>query len=79
MKSATKNETGVTLRLPLNIISNFNDETASFLYELLLINRQVSNRRKAFANIKLSKIQLSKIIESDGFLGKLFGPLLKGF
>ena len=29
------------------------------------------------ADIKFSKIQLSKMIESGGFLGKLLGPLLK--
>ena len=29
------------------------------------------------ANIKLSKTQLCKIIQSGGFLGKLIGPLLK--
>ena len=28
-------------------------------------------------NIKLSKAQISKIIKSGGFLGKLLGPLLK--
>ena len=28
-------------------------------------------------NIKLSKTQLSKIIQSGGFLGRLLGPLLK--
>ena len=38
--------------------------------------------RKVFANnssthIKLSKTQLSKMIQSGGFLGRLFGPLLK--
>ena len=36
----------------------------------------------AFANhlstdIKLSKTQLSKMIQSEGFLGRLLGPLLK--
>ena len=45
-------------------------------------NRQVSNLRKSFANhlsadIKLSKTQLSKMIQSRGFLGRLLGPLLK--
>ena len=50
--------------------------------KLLLTNRQVSNLCKAFANhlstdIKLSKTQLSKIIQSGGFLGILLGPLLK--
>ena len=28
-------------------------------------------------NIKLSKAQINKIIQSGGFLGKLLGPLLK--
>ena len=28
-------------------------------------------------DIKLSKTQLSKMIQSGGFLGKLLGPLLK--
>ena len=70
----------VVLRLSTNIISNSNDET-SFPHELLLTNRQVVNFRKAFANnssadIKLSKTQLSKIIQSGGFLGSLLGPLL---
>ena len=48
----------------------------------MLTNRQVANIRKAFANhsstdIKLSKTQLSKMMQSGGFLGKLLGPLLK--
>ena len=43
---------------------------------------QFSNLCKAFANdssadIKLSKTQLSKMIQSGGFLGRLLGPLLK--
>ena len=36
LKSATRNETGVTLRLPSNMIRNSNDET-NFPHELLLI------------------------------------------
>ena len=65
--------------------SNSNDNT-NFPHELLLTNRQVANIRKAFANhssidIKLSKTQLSKMIQSGGFLGnllgKLAGPLMK--
>ena len=48
----------------------------------MLTNRQVANLRKAFANksstdIKLSKNQTSKMIQSGGFLGRLLGPLLK--
>ena len=59
----------------------FNNKT-NFPYELLLTNRQVSSIRKAFANnssvdIKFSKAQLSKMIQSGGFLGKLIGLLLK--
>ena len=44
----------------------------------MLTNRQVITLRKAFAtDIKLSKTQLSKIIQSGRFLGRLLGPLLK--
>ena len=58
------------------------DDKINFPHELLLTNRQVANLRKAFANylstdIKLSKTQLSKMIQSGGFLGRLLGPLLK--
>ena len=54
----------------------------NFPHELLLTNRQVENIRKAFANhlstdIKLSKTQLAKMIQSGGFLGRHLGPLLK--
>ena len=61
------------------MVSNSNDNT-NFPHELLLTNRQVANIRKAFANhssidIKLSKTQLSKMIQSGGFLGKLLGKL----
>ena len=63
------------------MIGNSNHET-SFPHKLLLTNRQVSNLSKAFANksstdIKLSKTQLSKMIQLGGFLGRLLGPLLK--
>ena len=63
------------------MVGNSNDNT-NFPYELLLTNRQVENIRKAFANhlsadIKLSKTQLSKMMQSGGFLGKLLGPLPK--
>ena len=58
------------------------DNETNFPHELLPTNRQVSNLRKSFANhslgdIKLSKSQLSKMIQSGGFLGRLLGPLLK--
>ena len=63
------------------MVGNSNDNT-NFPHELLLTNRQIGNISKAFANhsstdIKLSKTQLSKMIQSGGFLGKLLGPLLK--
>ena len=48
----------------------------------MLTNRQVANLRKAFAkhtscDIKLSKTQLSKMMQSGDFLGRLLGPLLR--
>ena len=81
LKSAIKNETDVVLRLSPNMIGDSNDK-GNCPHELLLTNRQVSSIRKAFTNnssddIKFSKTQLSKMIQSGGFLGKLLGPLLK--
>ena len=63
------------------MIGESNDES-NFPHKLLLTNSQVSNIRKAFANntstdIKFSKPQLSKMVQSGGFFGKLLGPLLK--
>ena len=79
LKSAIKDETEVVLRLSSNMIG---DNRINFPRKLLLTNRKVLNLRKAFANhsstdIKLSKTQLSKMIQSGGFLGRLLGPLLK--
>ena len=81
LKSSKKNEADVVLRISSSMVGNSNDNT-NFPHELLLTNRQVANIRKAFAkniaiDIKLSKTQLSKMIQSGGFLGKLLGPLLK--
>ena len=85
LKLSIKNETDVVLRISSNMVGNSNDNT-NFPHELLLTNRQVENICKAFANhsstdIKLSKTQLSKMIQSGGFLGnllgKLPGPLMK--
>ena len=42
---------------------------------LLLTDRQVENNSSA--NVKLSKMQIFKIVQSGGFLGKFVGPLLK--
>ena len=63
------------------MIGNSNDET-NFPLKVLLTNKQVANLRRAFAkhtstDIKLSKTQLSKMIKSGGFLGRLLGPLLR--
>ena len=81
LQSVMKNETEVVLRLPSNIISNSDDET-NFPHKSSLTDKQVANLRKAFANnsstnIKLSKTQLSKMIQSGRFIGRLLGPLLK--
>ena len=81
LNSAIKNKTEVVWRLSSNMIGNSSDET-NFPHKLLLTNRQVANLRKTFANnssidIKLSKTQLSKIIQSGGLLGRLLCPLLK--
>ena len=51
-------------------------------HELLLTTRQKTKLRNSFNNnmstdLKLSKVQISKIIQSGGFLGRLLGPLLK--
>ena len=79
LKSSIKNETDVVLRISSNMVSNSNDNT-NFPQELLLTNRHVANIRKAFAkntsiDIKLSKTQLSKMMQSGGFLGNLSGKL----
>ena len=79
LKSAIKNEIGVVFRLSLKMVG---DDESNFSHKLLLTNRQVKNLRKSFANkssteIKLSKTQLSKMVKSGGFLGRLLGPLLK--
>ena len=51
-------------------------------HELLLTTRQTTKLRNAIENnmstyIKLSKAQISKIIQSGGLLGKILGSLLK--
>ena len=79
LKSAIKNETEVFLRLSSNMVG---DNETNFPHKLLLTNRQVASLPKAFANylstdIMLSKTQLSKMIQSRGFLGRLLSPLLK--
>ena len=81
LKSTIKNKTDIMLRLSSNVTGNLDDE-ANFPHKLLLTNRQVTNLCKAFASqtstdIKLSKTQLSNIIQLGGFLCRLLDPLLK--
>ena len=81
LKSAIKNENDVVIRLSPSMIGDSNDK-GNFPHELFLTDRQVSSIRKAFSNnslvdIKFAKTQLSKMILSGGFLGKLLSPLLK--
>ena len=81
LKKAVKSNEEATLRLG---IKNFNkDETA---HKLLLTTRQSTKLRNAINNnsaidIKLSKAQIKKLIQSGSFLGKLLsklaGPLMK--
>ena len=81
LKTAVKDKTGTTLRMSLKMFAE-ND----LPHELLLTTRQKTKLRNAFNNnmstdLKLSKAQISKIIQSGGFLGsllsKLAGPLMK--
>ena len=63
------------------MVGNSDDDT-NFPGKLLKTNRQVASLCTAFANylstdIKLSKSQLPKMIQSGGFLGMLLGLLLK--
>ena len=63
------------------MIGNSDGET-NFPHKLLLTNRQFANLRKTLANntstdIRLSKTQLSKMIQLGGLLGRLLGRLLR--
>ena len=81
LEDAVKNNTRTTLRINLKMFDGNN-----LPHELLLTTRQKAKVRNAFNNnnnmstyMKLSKAQISKIIQSGGFLGsllsKLAGPL----
>ena len=81
LKNSIKNKTGTTLRINLKMFNG------NYLpHELLLTTRQKTKVRNAFNNnmstdLKLSKTQISHIIQSGEFLGlllsKLVGPLVK--
>ena len=77
LKSAVKSNEGTTLRMNARMLNSDN-----LPHELLLATRQTTKLRNAIENnmstdTKLSKAQISKIIKSGGFLGKLLGPFLK--
>ena len=77
LKTAVKNKTGTTLRISLKMFNGNN-----LPHELLLTTRQKTKLRNAFNNnmssdLKLSRAQISKRIQSGGFLGRLLGPLIK--
>ena len=75
LKTAFKKRTATTLRMNLKIFDE-ND----LPHELLLTVRQKTKLRNAFSNnmstdLKLSKAQISKIIQSGEFLGSLVSKL----
>ena len=81
LKTAVGNKTGTTLRVSLKMLDG-----NELPHEILLTIRQKAKLRNAFNNIMstdltLSKAQISKTIQSGGFLGsslsKLGGPLMK--
>ena len=76
LKKAVKSNEGATLRLG---IRHFNKDERP--HELLLTARQNTKLRNALNNnsatdIKLSKAQIKKIIQSGGFLGNLLSKLV---
>ena len=75
LKTVLKNKTGTTMRMSLKMWDG-NDLPR----ELLLTTRQKTKLRNAFHNnmstdLNLSKAQISKIIQSGGFLGSLLSKL----
>ena len=81
VKTAVKDKAGTTLRMTLKMFAG-ND----LPHELLLTTRQKAKLRNAFNNnvstdLKLYKAEISKIIQSGGYLGSLLstlaGPIMK--
>ena len=71
LKSGINNGTEVTSKISSTVVGDSNDENNS-LRKFLLTFGQVSKLRKAFANncsanIRLSKTQLHKIDNQEGF------------
>ena len=81
LKTAVKYQTEATLRMSIKMFNR-----SDLPHKLSLRTRQTITLRNAIKNnmstdIKLSKAQISEIIQSGGFLGallsKLAGPLMK--
>ena len=75
LKTAVGNKTGTTLRVSLKMLDG-----NELPHEILLTIRQKAKLRNAFNNIMstdltLSKAQISKTIQSGGFLGSLLSKL----
>ena len=73
--NSIENKVGATLRMNLKMLNG-----SDLPHELLLTTRQKTNVRNAFNNnmstdLKLSRAQISKIIQSGGFLGSLLSKL----
>ena len=73
--TSIENKAGATLRMNLKMLNG-----SDLPHELLLTTRQKTNIRNAFNNnmstdLKLSRAQISKIIQSGGFLGSLLSKL----
>ena len=77
LKSAAKDKTETILRL-----NKKSCEDEELLHEVFLTTRQTTEKRNAFVNnmstdIKLSKAQIYKIIQSGGSVGSLLANLGK--
>ena len=81
LKDSVKNKTGTILRMNLKIFDG-----SDLPYELLLTTRQKTKLGNAFnsnmsTDLKLSKSQISRMIQYRGFLGSLLSeiarPLIK--
>ena len=70
MKSAAKSETGVTLQINIKMFHGNN-----LSHELLLTTRKKKLRNTFENNIKLSKAQISKIIQPGEILGSLLSKI----
>ena len=81
LKYGIRSGTEVTLKLSENVIGDSNNEI-NFSHKFLSTNTQVARLCKVIANglsanIKLSKTHLDQIVQSEGFLGRRLGQLLK--